>query len=123
MPINVDAERLKEGVLGLVVALAEIIRDCLKLQAIRRMESGRLLPEEAERLGCALLDLDRALDDIKTEQGIRQTVDAVRNGLDDVVDDFLSCLVDPGRWSQEGTRGRAPVEGSRGPVRQRPREV
>lgn len=95
MPISVDADRLKEGVLGLVLALAEIIRDCLKLQAIRRMRSGRLVPEEAERLGCALLDLDRALDDIKDQQQIRQAVDALRDGLDDVVDDLLDRLVDP----------------------------
>lgn len=101
MAIEVNADRLREGVLGLVVALAEIIRDCLKLQAMRRIESGRLFPEEAERLGCALLDLDRALEDIKDEQGIRDTVDAVRDGLDDVVDDFLDRLVNPERWGDD----------------------
>ncbi|MCL6450449.1 MAG: gas vesicle protein K [Acetobacteraceae bacterium] len=95
MPIAVETDRLREGVLGLVVALAEIIRDCLKLQAFRRMDSGRLTLEEAERLGQALLDLDRALEDLKDSQGIRQTVAAVRDGLDDLVDDVLDRLVGP----------------------------
>ena len=40
--INIDEKNLKHGVLGLVIALVEIIRDALRLQAIKRIESGKL---------------------------------------------------------------------------------
>jgi transposase len=65
MTINIDEENLKEGLLGLVVALVEIIEEVLERQAIRRMEGGRLSDEEMERLGDALSELDEALEKIK----------------------------------------------------------
>ena len=61
MAIHIDEENLKEGLLGLVVALVEIIEEVLERQAIRRMEGGRLSDEEMERLGDALAELDEAL--------------------------------------------------------------
>jgi len=68
--IAVDERNLKEGVLGLVMAVVEVIRDVLRIEALKRMESGRLTEEECERLGEALMDLDTALEEIKQEQGI-----------------------------------------------------
>ncbi|MDP2951752.1 MAG: gas vesicle protein GvpK, partial [Chloroflexota bacterium] len=51
MPVvNIDEKSLKHGLLGLVMALVEIIRDALKLQALKRMEGGSLTEEEVERL-------------------------------------------------------------------------
>ncbi|MCP8317446.1 MAG: gas vesicle protein K, partial [archaeon] len=50
MVLDIDEKNLKHGVLGLVVALVEIIRDALKLQAFKRMESGDLTEEECTRL-------------------------------------------------------------------------
>jgi len=37
MAIHIDEDNLKSGVLGLVLALVEVIRDALKLQALKRM--------------------------------------------------------------------------------------
>ena len=48
--INIDENNLKHGVLGLVLALVEIIKDALRIQAFERMESGSLTEEEVERL-------------------------------------------------------------------------
>jgi len=48
MAIYVDEDNLKSGVLGLVLALVEVIRDALKIQALKRMESGVLSEEECE---------------------------------------------------------------------------
>jgi hypothetical protein len=89
MAIDIDEKDLKHGVLGLVMALVEIIRDVLKLQALRRMEGGTLTEIEMDRLGCALLDLDTAIEEIVREQGIREAVRSVRDGLDRVVDEIL----------------------------------
>lgn len=108
MAINIDEKNLKHGVLGLVIALVEVIKDTLKIQALKRMESGHLSEEECERLGKALLELDAALEEIKVEQGISEAVQAVRDGLDDIVDSVIDSVINPERWREE-TRERLPV--------------
>ena len=101
MAIDINEDNLKHGVLGLVLALVEVIRDALKIQAFKRMESGILTDEECERLGEALMDLDIALEEIKEEQGITESVQAVRDGLDEIVDDVIDRTVNPDRWREE----------------------
>lgn len=99
--IDIDTDNLKHGVLGLVIALVEIIRDALKIQAFRRMEGGSLKEDEIERLGRALMELDEAIEQIKEEQGITQSVQSVRDGLDNIVDDVLDKMINPERWREE----------------------
>jgi len=102
MPIDIDEKNLKHGVLGLVVALVEIIKDALRLQALKRMEGGSLTEEEMERLGEALMDLDTAIEEMKKEQGITESVKSVRDGLDNIVDDVLDKIINPERWEESG---------------------
>lgn len=99
--INIDEDNLKSGVLGLVMAVVEILRDALQNQATRRMESGGLSDDEIERLGRALSDLDLAIEDIKREQGLQQAVQSVRDGLDDIVNQAVQNLTDPTKWRDE----------------------
>ena len=101
MVVDIDEKSLKHGVLGLVIAIVEIIRDALKLQAMKRMESGSLTDEEVERLGEALMDLDTAIEEIKQEQGIIESVKSVRDGLDRIVDDVLDEMINPERREEE----------------------
>jgi len=101
MVVDIDEKNLKHGVLGLVIALVEIIKDALKLQAMKRMEGGSLTEEEMERLGEALMDLDTAIEEIKEEQGISESVRSVRDGLDDIVDDVISRFINPEGWQKE----------------------
>lgn len=101
MPIDINEDNLKHGVLGLVLALVEIIRDALRLQALKRMEGGSLTEEEVERLGKALMDLDTAIEGIKEEQGVTEAVQSVRDGLDSIVDDVIDKIVNPERWREE----------------------
>ncbi|MEW5759631.1 MAG: gas vesicle protein K [Candidatus Thermoplasmatota archaeon] len=89
MAVNVDEKNLKQGLLGLVVTLVEIIKEALEHQALRRMESGRLNEEEVERLGNALMELNEAIEKIKNENSLEDTVSSIRNGLDKVVDDII----------------------------------
>ena len=105
MVVDIDEKSLKHGVLGLVIALVEIIRDALKLQAMRRMEGGSLTEEEMERLGQALMDLDIAIEEIKEEQGIVESVKSVRDGLDEIVDDVIDGMINPERWAGEAEQG------------------
>jgi CRISPR/Cas system-associated endonuclease Cas1 len=97
MVIKVDEGNLKQGLLGLVVALAEIIKEALERQALRRIETGRLTAEEEARLSEALADLDEALNHIKKENDIQDVVDSVIDGLSEVADVFLN----PERWEKE----------------------
>ncbi|MDH7596347.1 MAG: gas vesicle protein K [Methanothrix sp.] len=101
MALNIDENNLKHGLLGLVIALVEVIRDALRMQALRRMESGVLTEEEVNRLGEALMELDIAIEEIKREQGITESVKAVRDGLDEIVDDVLDRIVNPESWREE----------------------
>jgi len=99
--VDVDEKNLKHAVLGLVIAIVEIIRDALRLQAFKRMEGGSLTEEEIERLGRALSDLDTAIEEIKEEQGIGESVNSVRDGLDRIVDEVIDKLVSPEKWVEE----------------------
>ncbi len=105
MVLDIDEKSLKHGVLGLVIALVEVIRDALKLQATKRTEGGSLTEEEIERLGQALMDLDIAIEEIKREQGIVESVRSVRDGLDEIVDDVLDRMINPQRWEGEADKG------------------
>ncbi|MGB6371434.1 MAG: gas vesicle protein K [Atribacterota bacterium] len=106
MPIDIDEDNLKHGLLGLVIALVEIIKDALNLQAIKRMEGGTLSEEELERLGEAMQDLDIAIEEIKKEQGVTESVKSVRDGLDSIVDDVLDKMINPERWRRKEYRKR-----------------
>ncbi|NQT80401.1 MAG: gas vesicle protein K [Candidatus Aminicenantes bacterium] len=101
MPIDINEDNLKHGLLGLVIAIVEIIRDALKHQALRRMEGRSLDDEEIERLGRALEEIDIAIDQMKEEQGVSGTVKQVRDGLDDLVDDVLDQIINPERWKDD----------------------
>ncbi len=100
MSINIDEDNLKSGLLGLVLALVEVIKDALELQALKRLESGSLSEEECERLGKALMDLDATLEAIKEEQGVANSVQKIRDALDDIVIDVIDGLVNPEKWEE-----------------------
>lgn len=100
MILDIAEKDLKTGVLGLVVALVEIIQEALQHQALRRMEEGSLTMVEGERLGDALMDLDEAIEKLKLELGVTEAVKAVRDGLDSIVDEAVDSIVNPARWEQ-----------------------
>ena len=101
MPIDIDEDNLKQGLLGVVVALVEIIEEALERQAIRRIESGRLSDEEVGRLGDALADLNEALENIKKDNDIEDAVASVRDGLDQISDEVIDKFLNPRRWAEE----------------------
>ena len=95
MSIKIDSDNLKEGLLGLVMALVEIIKEVLQKQAINRLESGNLRNQEAEKLGQAFMVLDEAIEKIKKENDLEKTADKIRNELDSIVDDSITKLINP----------------------------
>jgi hypothetical protein len=101
MALEIDEDNLKHGLLGLIMALVEVIRDSLKHQARKRMMGGTLTNEEMEKLGNALRELDIAIESIKEEQGITESVKGVRDGLDEIVDSVVDRLLNPERWAED----------------------
>jgi len=91
--VDIDDDDLRRGLVGLVVALAEIVKETMQLQALRRMEAGSLTEAELERLGQALMDLDEAFDRMKADLGVDDAVQSVRGGLDQAVDDLVNNLL------------------------------
>lgn len=73
LPDRINAEPATAGQeLGkLVLTLVEVVRKVLEHQAVRRMDSGTLSPEEIERLGLALLRLSERMEELKTAFGLR----------------------------------------------------
>jgi hypothetical protein len=104
MSVNIDEGNIKQGLLGLVVALVEIIQEVLERQAVRRMEGGRLNDQEIERLGLALADLKEALENIKKDNDLYAAVESVRGDLDKVTDDMICNLLGSGNLVQGSIR-------------------
>lgn len=114
MVVKVDEENLKQGLLGLVVAVVEILQEALEIQSIKRIESGALDEKEIERLGRALLDLDEAIENIKEDNNLEKIVESIIDGLDEVVDDTLDKFINPDRWvemhgHEQSKNGKVPV--------------
>lgn len=101
MKIEIDDKDFKHGLLGLVLAIVEVVRDTLRIQSIKRMESGYLTEEQTESLGKALMELDKAIDKLKEEQGVSEAVKSVRDGLDDLVDGMIHQLTDRGELTHK----------------------
>ena len=101
MPIEIDEDNLKSGLLGLVVALVEVIQEVLEREAIRRMEFGRLKDEEVDRLGKGLMELHAALEHIKKENNLDRIVRSVRADLDKLVEETIDIMANPERWERE----------------------
>src|SRR3990167_6110218 len=95
MTIKVDSDNLKEGLLGLVIALVEIIKEVLEKQAIYRLESNSLSKVDAEKLGLAFMQLDETIEKIKKENNLEKTADKIRNDLDNLVDESITKLINP----------------------------
>ena len=90
--LDLEGDNLRQGLLALVVALLEVVKEALVHAAVRRVEGGRLSDTEIERLGNALAELEDAVDQIKAEHGVADAVQNVRDDLDGLVGDLIHGL-------------------------------
>jgi Gas vesicle protein K len=67
---NADPDDVKRSVARLVLTLVEFLRQLLERQAIRRMESRTLDPDELERVGVALMRLEQTIAEIARTFGL-----------------------------------------------------
>ena len=68
--IDIDPYDVERGLAGLVLTLVELLRQVLERQAIRRMEGGTLDSDEIERVGVALMRLERRVIELAEEFGL-----------------------------------------------------
>lgn len=80
-----DANGGASGLMALIVTVIELLVETMKREAVRRMESGSLSPEEIERLGAQLHALETELDSIKEQNDIENDVERLRGNLDSLV--------------------------------------
>jgi gas vesicle protein GvpK len=96
--LELERGDLRQGLLALVIALLDVVREALVHAAIRRVEGGRLSEEEVERLGDALAELEEAVAQIKAEHGVEAAVQGVRDDLDEMVGRLIATVAGPERW-------------------------
>lgn len=90
--LDLEEKNLAAGLLALVIALLEVIKEALVHAALSRVEGGRLSDSEIERLGNALAELDDAVSQLKVEHGVEEAVRGVRHDLDQVVGGLIGTV-------------------------------
>ncbi len=78
--INIDPDDVERGLAGLVLGLVELLRQVLERQAVRRMEGGTLSDEEIERVGLALMRLERKVRELAEHFGLDEEDLKIRLG-------------------------------------------
>lgn len=101
MTVEVDEENLEQGLLGLIMALVEIIKEVLDRQALELVEEGVLDDEAAAQLGQSLADLEETIQEIEEQHDVDETATQTKQQLDRTVDDVLNTALNPGKWAKE----------------------
>jgi hypothetical protein len=68
--VELEPGKMEQGLLKLVLSLVELLRQLLEKQAMRRVEAGSLLPEEIDRVGSGLMELERTIRQLQVQFGI-----------------------------------------------------
>jgi len=71
LDLSGDGAKLQNGLARLVLTIAELLKEVMERQALRRVESGTLTKEEVERLGLAFIAIDRKLTEMSREFGMK----------------------------------------------------
>lgn len=70
--LDLDPERLKNGLGQLVLTLIKLLHEVLERQALRRIDAGSLTAEQVERLGLTLMGQAEEIDRLRREFGLEE---------------------------------------------------
>jgi hypothetical protein len=70
--INLDPDKVKNGLGQLVLTLVKLLHELLERQAIRRIDSGSLSDGQIERLGVTLMKQAREIERLRREFGLEE---------------------------------------------------
>ena len=68
--LELEPEKVEQGLVQLVLAVVELIRQLMEKQALRRIEGGSLTPEQVEALGTTLMRLEQQMGELRSHYGI-----------------------------------------------------
>jgi hypothetical protein len=68
--LALEPGNVERGLVKLVLALVELIRQVMEKQAMRRIEAGSLAPADIERLGCSLMEVEATIRKLQDHFGI-----------------------------------------------------
>ncbi|MER6349149.1 gas vesicle protein K [Streptomyces sp. NPDC001595] len=71
--VDLDPERVTNDLAALVLTVVELLRQLMERQAVRRFDAGTLSAEQEERLGTALMLLDRRMDELCELHGLTRS--------------------------------------------------
>ena len=78
--IDIDPDDVERSLAGLVLGLVELLRQVLERQAVRRMEGGTLSEDEIERVGLALMRLEKKVRELADAFGLKESDLTLRLG-------------------------------------------
>jgi mRNA-degrading endonuclease toxin of MazEF toxin-antitoxin module len=70
--INLDQDKVKNGLGQVVLTLVKLLHELLERQAIRRMDSGSLTDAEVERIGLTLMQQAQTIERLRKEFGLEE---------------------------------------------------
>lgn len=68
--LELDPERVEQGLGKLVLTIVELLRQLLERQAIKRIEAGTVTDPEIERMGETFLKLEHVMIELKARFGL-----------------------------------------------------
>jgi hypothetical protein len=70
--LNLDAEKVKNGLGQLVLTIVKLLHELLERQAIRRIDAGSLSDDEIERLGETLMKQAQEIERLRKEFNLEE---------------------------------------------------
>ena len=68
--VNLEPGRIERGLLKLVLSIVEMLRQLMEKQAMRRIDAGSLSPDEIDRVGRSLMEIEATIRTLQTQFGI-----------------------------------------------------
>ncbi len=69
--LTLDPDRVEHDIAKLVLTLVEALRRLLEMQAVRRMQAGKLSEDEEERLGLTLMRAEERIRELARQFGLQ----------------------------------------------------
>lgn len=70
--LEIDPDKVKNGLGQLVLTLVKLLHELLERQAIRRIDSGSLTEDQIERLGLTLMRQAQEIERLRKEFGLEE---------------------------------------------------
>ena len=70
--LDLDPDRLKNGLGQLVLTLIKLLHEVLERQALRRIDAGSLTEQQIEKLGLTLMSQAEEIDRLRREFGLEE---------------------------------------------------